>query len=120
MPKATIKTESGAVITVEGSEREVSTILADLKSVHSVEAPGIRKAALRKEKTRPAGPLDLVVELRAGSFFEKARTLGEIARALEERGYLIPTTTLSGVVLSLLKKGQLHRKKIDGVWNYGK
>jgi hypothetical protein len=36
MPKATIKTQSGAVITVEGNEKEISRILTDFEKSTSV------------------------------------------------------------------------------------
>jgi hypothetical protein len=121
--KATIKSTTGAVITVEGSEEEVSKILSAYEKSSVVgqakQAIARNKTAKREDKKRE-GAADLVVGLREGGFFDKAKGLGEIGAELEEAGFLYPTTTLSGVVLGLVKKKELRRKKVDGRWVYGK
>ncbi|MFZ0981301.1 MAG: hypothetical protein WAN23_18010 [Candidatus Acidiferrales bacterium] len=123
MAKATIKSQSGAVITVEGTQEEVSKILSTYESTsvvgHAKEAIARVKAGKRSEKKRE-GAADLIVNLREAGFLNKPKSLGEIAEALEEKGYLYPTTTLSGVVLSLVKKRELRRKKVEDKWVYGK
>jgi hypothetical protein len=123
MPKATIKTSSGALITIEGSESEVSRIISNYEKTsfvgHAKQAIALTKAVRREEKKRE-GAGDLVIVLREEGFFDKAKALGEISEALEEKGFLCPTTTLSGVVLGLVKKKQLRRKKVEGRWVYGK
>ena len=121
--KATIKSRTGAVITVEGSESEVSNILSAYER-HSV-VDQAKKAIERTRTSRKAdkkreGASDLIIELREVGFFEKPKALGEIARALEEKGYLYPVTSLSGVVLGLVKRRELRRKKHEGKWVYGK
>ena len=123
MPKATIKTSSGAVITVEGSEAEVASIISTFERASVV---GRAKGAAAKEKssareTKKRGSAsDLIVSLKEDGFFEKPKGLGDISKALEEQGYLYPITTLSGVVLALVQKRTLRRKKIDRKWVYGK
>jgi Sec7-like guanine-nucleotide exchange factor len=123
MAKATIKSKTGAVITVEGTEDEVSKILSSYERSnavgHAKEAIARIKAAKRETKKRE-GAGDLIVSLRESGFFNKPKTLAEIADILEEKGFLYPTTTLSGVVLGLVKKRELRRKKTDGKWVYGK
>ncbi len=123
MAKATIKSKTGAVITVEGDESEVSAILATYERTSVVDqakrAIARTKTAKSSEKKRD-GAGDLIVELREGGFFDKPKALGDIAHALEERGYLYPVTSLSGVVLGLVKKRELRRKKHEGKWVYGK
>lgn len=123
MAKATIKSSTGAVITIEGKQSEVSNILAEYERTsvvdHAKKAIARTKAAKKTEKKRESAS-DLIVELRETGFFEKPKALGEIAHALEEKGYLYPVTTLSGVVLGLVKKRELHRKKKEGIWVYGK
>jgi hypothetical protein len=123
MAKATIKSSTGAVITVEGTQEEVAKIISDYEK-NSVVGQAKRaiarsKVTKRDDKNR-AGAGDLVISLRESGFFEKPKTLAEIGSALEEKGYLYPTTTLSGVVLGLVKKRDLRRKKNDGRWVYGK
>jgi hypothetical protein len=58
--------------------------------------------------------------MRERGFFAKPKSLSAISDALEEEGFLYPVTTLSGVVLGLVKKQELRRKRIDGKWAYGK
>jgi hypothetical protein len=121
--KATIKSKSGAVITVEGSQSEVSDILATYERTSVVEQAkksiARTKTTKRGEKKRE-GAADIIVELREAGFFEKPKSLGEIGDALEEKGYLYPVTSLSGVVLGLVKRRELRRKKHGGKWVYGK
>jgi hypothetical protein len=121
--KATIKSKTGAVITVEGDESEVSAILATYERTSVVDQAKKAIARTRTAKTREKkreGASDLIVELREAGFFEKPKALGDIARALEEKGYLYPVTSLSGVVFGLVKKRELRRKKHEGKWVYGK
>lgn len=123
MAKATIKSKTGAVITVEGNENEVSSILATYERTSVVDqakkAIARSKTAKTREKKRE-GAGDLIVELREAGFFQNPKSLGEIASALEEKGYLYPVTSLSGVVLGLVKKRELRRKKHERKWVYGK
>lgn len=123
MAKATIKSSTGALITVEGTESEVSNIISVFERSSGVErakgAASKQKARKQSEKKRMAAS-DLIVSLKEEGFFEKPKMLGEISKALEEQGYLYPVTSLSGVVLGLVQKRALRRKKIGGKWAYGK
>jgi hypothetical protein len=123
MPKATIKSRSGAVIIIDGSESEISKILSAFEQ--SEQAGQIRKRVTkmkveRKEQKKRQSAAELLIRFKEEGFFEKPKALGEITRALEEKGYLYPVTTLSGVVLSLVKNAHLRRKKVEGRWVYGK
>jgi len=123
MAKAKIKTQSGAVITVEGTQQEVSRILADFERATAVgrakEAIAKDKTARKEQKKRIAAS-DLVVELKEEGYFNKPRSLTDVANTLEEKGYIYPVTTLSGVMLGLIQKKLLGRKKLKGKWVYGK
>jgi hypothetical protein len=79
-----------------------------------------RSRTTKKDEKKREGASDLIVGLREAGFFEKPKALSEIADALEEKGYLYPVTTLSGVMLGLVKKKDLRRKKHEGRWVYGK
>ena len=123
MAKATVKSKSGSVIMIEGTEREVSNILATIESATKVtrlrETAAKMQAEKREQKKRLAAS-DLVVELKEDGFFDKPRSLPEITHALEAKGYIYPMTTLSGVMISLVQKKLLGRKKLEGKWVYGK
>jgi hypothetical protein len=121
--KATIKSSSGAIITIEGTQEEVAKIISSYEKTSVVgqakEAIARTKSSKNKVKKRE-GASDLLIGLREAGFFAKARTLAEMSDALEEKGYLYPTTTLSGVVLGLVKRKELRRKMMEGRWVYGK
>ena len=122
MAKATIKSKTGAIITVEGTEAEVTNVLAQFETMASVhKAKEVKKGHVKaqKEQRKRAGASDLVIALKEEGFFKKTRSLGEIAHAIEEKGFIYPTTTLSGVVLGLVQKRFIGRKKVDGKWVYG-
>jgi len=123
MAKATIKTNTGAVITIEGTESEVSNLLSAYEGAPKSAQSRRRSPSPRTEKNQSKkreGAPDLILRLRAAGFFDKPKSLGEISDALEEKGFLYPTTSLSGPVLGLVKRRNLRRKKVDGRWVYGK
>jgi hypothetical protein len=123
MAKATIKSRTGATITVEGTPEEVSNVISAYEKTsvvgHAKEAIARARATKKTEKKKESAS-DLIVGLKEEGFFEKPKTLGEIGTALEERGFLYPVTSLSGIVLGLLKKRMLRRKKLERKWVYGK
>ena len=123
MAKATIKSQTGATITVEGTQDEVSNIISVYEKTsvvgHAKEAIARAKATKKGAKKKESAS-DLIIGLKEEGFFEKPKTLAEINEALEEQGFLYPVTSLSGIVLGLLKKRQLRRKKLEGRWVYGK
>jgi hypothetical protein len=121
--KATIKSQTGATITVEGTPDEVSKVISMYEKTSVVgnakQAIARAKATKKVEKKRESAS-DLIIGLKEDGFFDKAKSLGDIGAALEEQGYLYPVTSLSGVVLGLLKRKELRRKKLEGKWVYGK
>lgn len=122
MPHAKIHRPSGAIVTVEGTASEIAAILAQLEGPVPQSSPSPQsKSPDAEQNTRDAtGPSSLVLKLKESGFFDTPRSLGDIGGALQEQGFLYPPTTLSGVLLSLLKKGKLHRKKAEGRWVYGR
>ncbi len=123
MPKAIIKSKTGATITIEGTKEELAEILSDFErtsTVREIKTKVSKEAVKKKDENKRRAASDLIVELREEGFFTKPKSLGEIAEALEGIGYLYPTTTLSGVVIGLVQKKLLGRKKIDGKWVYGR
>ena len=123
MAKATIKSKSGATITVEGTPQEVSDVISTFEKTtvvgHAKGAIARAKAEKKTAKKRESAS-DIIIALREEGFFDKPKTLGAIGDALEERGFLYPLTSLSGIVLGLVKNRELRRKKHERKWVYGK
>jgi hypothetical protein len=121
--KATIESKTGAVITVEGSEAEVVKVQSDKERANlrvGARQSSSTSSADKRAAPKREGVADLILRLRDAGFFDGTKTLGELEGALEAQGCLKPTTTLSGVVLKLVKKKELQRKKVEGRWVYGK
>jgi hypothetical protein len=120
MAKAHITTNTGTKITVEGTPKEVGELVAQL-SEHSA-APRVlarsgKKAAGSRSKQK-ATPINLISSLIDGNFFRKPKDLAETKVALEEMGHFFPVTTLSPVLLRLVRKRQLRRIKDQKRWFY--
>lgn len=127
MAKATIKSTSGSVITVQGTHEEIARIVRLLEGSDATVLPVEKSkkdtaptARSRKDQKKRVAALDLVTGLKEEGFFDKPKGLSEIAHSLEEMGYVYPVTTLSGVMLGLVQKKRLGRKKFEGKWVYGK
>jgi len=119
MPKATIKLKGGAVVTIEGSVSDVANFVSNLDT-GNIKKRTSKANGPKKIQRKIAAASDFIIELREAGFLNKPKGLGEIAKALEEKGHLYPLTTLSGVVLDLVRARKIGRKKTDGRWVYGK
>ncbi len=118
MTRATVKTRSGATVTVEGSPDEVAAVLERLeRSEPNDTRRPVQPPSKRQNKTRPT-PMGLLSELIAEGFFAKPRELGAVGAALREKGHFYPATTLSPVVLRLVRKKELRRIKEKKRWTY--
>lgn len=120
MAKAHVTTKNGAKITIEGTPAEVAALVASLSGDTSarqtsrkmIAAPRSRRGATR------SGPVNLIAELIDGGFFKKPKELGAIKTALAEQGHHYPVTTLSPIVLRLVRKRLLRRIKEKNRWLY--
>src|SRR6266481_8428455 len=98
MAKATIRSRTGAVISIEGTPKEVSDIVSAFErttAVGQAKAVIARGHAEKKEEKKRASTSNLVVVLKEEGFFDKPKGLSDIVSALEEKGYICPVTTLS-------------------------
>lgn len=123
MATVNITTKSGTRITIQGSAGEVARIVAEIdQPSHGATKKAARENPTPAAKGRKTTPSigEMLIGLKQDKFFDKPKSLSQIAAELEKSGYMYPTTTLSGVVLSLLKKKHLTRAKKDGQWAYGK
>ncbi|SRR6266446_10670732 len=116
MAKATITNEKGLKIVVEGSPEEVRDIIRQAGS-----GAGRRKkqaGPVAKAGKRLPSATDAILELNEEGFFDKPKALADIKEKLADQGMIYPLTTLSGVVLGLVRRRKLGRVKQDGRWSY--
>lgn len=117
MAKANIKTSNGVIINIEGTPDEVVSLVSRLQEKEY--SPRKSSAIIqKKKKSGPATPTTLVSGLLDAGFFKKQRILADIRVELEKMGYRYPATTLSPIVLRLVRRGQLNRVKNDKQWAY--
>ncbi len=119
MAKAHIKTKAGTDITIEGTPEEVARVVAQLGGELSTKTSASReKSGNKKTERAKATPINLVSSLIDGGFFRKPKDLGSVKVALEEMGHFYPVTTLSPVLLRLVRRRQLRRLKDQKKWSY--
>jgi hypothetical protein len=114
MAKAQIITEAGTKVTVEGDADEVAALIERFdKSSSRASAP----AKVNRLNSK-AGPQDRILALLAAGFFRVPQGLAAIRSTLEEQGHFYPVTTLSPVLLRLVRSRNLRRIKENKVWSY--
>ena len=126
MAKATVTTGSGLKVVVEGSQEEVHNIIQQLGSGSERSKRARRVASAKRGKHFTSGKggkrlptaTDAILELKEEGFFDKPKALADIKEKLADQGMIHPLTTLSGVVLVLVRRRQLGRVKEDGRWSY--
>lgn len=118
MPKAIVTTEDGTKVVIEGTAEEVQELLTRLRPTGKQVKTGKERSASRNsKKTRPSMP-DSIVELKLEGFFNKPKGLADIKEKLASLGMIYPVTSISGTVLSLVKRRELGRVREKGRWCY--
>jgi hypothetical protein len=119
MAKANILTKDGSKITIEGSPEEISRVLNIYKSneVPKVFKNNVKNIMKEKRGSKPT-VTDTIREILAEGFFDKPKSLAEVKHGLQEQGTIIPITTLSAVILGLVRNKELRRLKQDKKWAY--
>jgi hypothetical protein len=117
MPTASITLLSGAKVVIEGSQAEVANLIATFQGN---QTPSKRKGARAPTRTAVTreGPMQLLLDLIDSDFFKTPQELSAIRMALEAQGHFYPTTTLSPLVLRLVRSKQLRRIKVQKRWTY--
>jgi hypothetical protein len=119
MAKAHITTKEGTKITIEGTPDEVAALAHKLGGGVRVDAPsGVGKKRRQKQEKVKATPVNLISSLIDGGFFRKPKDLAAVKIALEELGHGYPVTTLSPILLRLVRRRQLRRMRDKGRWFY--
>ncbi len=112
MARATVTTGKGTKIVVEGSEDEVRSIIQKL-------GIGTRPARAGRTPAKiPPSATDAILELKENGFFNKPKGLADVKEALASQGLIYPVTSLSGVMLALVRKRTLGRVKESKRWCY--
>jgi hypothetical protein len=117
MPTASITLPGGAKVLIEGTQAEVAELLAKFQGgspsgINTPERSPVRAA------TKRTGPLRLIVDLIEAGFFKSPQELGAVRMALEAQGHFYPTTSLSPLMLRLVRGKQLRRIKTQKRWTY--
>ena len=119
MTKANIKTKDGTEIVIEGTPEEISKIMSIYKDKEISETPAKELKKFIKEKSSSKPTItDTIREILAEGFFNKPKSLAEVKQGLEEQGTFIPITTLSAIVLGLVKGKEIRRIKQEKKWVY--
>jgi hypothetical protein len=116
MAKATITTPQGTQVKVEGTPAEITALIHDLElksAAKGATAPRARKARPGRESLP-----NLIESMSEGGFFKKPRDLAGIRGALAEMGHHYPLTTLSPVMLRLVRRRSLRRIREEKRWMY--
>lgn len=144
--EAVIKTSSGVELKIESDRQTVQEIIAEIHRREENRArfrkEFIGRRALEEKrfkelmnkrnemahgknrideqsKTKDKTKKDLFIELKNNKFFVEPRSIGDIQKALQERGYHYPTTSLSPTLLRIVRSGMLRRSRNEkGLWMY--
>ncbi len=115
MAKAQVTTPEGIVISIDGTPKEISAVIEDLKQKTGAASTTRRRT---REKSGRVLLVDLIESLKDGGFFKKPKDLAGIKAALAEMGHHYPVTTLSPVMLRQVRSRNLRRLREEGRWLY--
>ncbi|MFH0869359.1 MAG: hypothetical protein V1839_03965 [archaeon] len=122
MAKANIETKQGTKIAIEGSAEEVAAIVSSVQSrekLIEVRKEFVKEVAHRK-RARSSALVDMILEMKANTFFNKPQSITEVKNALAEKAHFYPLPTVSTTLIRLVRRGELGRIKDDGIWKYAK
>ena len=113
MPKADVTFPDGTKVTIQGSEAQVAEIVNRISPVSGKGRRPTQKSSGRTTRPGPSAHIQVLVD---EGYFKKKRSIGDIQTALEERGYIYSTPSLSPTLIRLIRKrGPLRRiKEADG------
>jgi hypothetical protein len=117
MATASITLPGGAKVVIEGTQAEVADLLAKLQSAPP-SAPQRHERSSVTASAKREGPMRLILDLIDADFFKIPQELGAVRIALEAQGHFYPTTSLSPLMLRLVRGKQLRRIKSHKRWTY--
>jgi hypothetical protein len=124
--KANIVLAGGTKVTIEGNAAEVATLLqkfsqpgggseVSTRNRKRIKSKSVSKKAQRKTRK---GPTSLILALRDQGFFKGRKTLSDLQRKLEEQGHIYAQTSLSPILVRLVRSKELRRLKEKKGWVY--
>ena len=122
MVHAKIKTKHGSEIEIESDKETIKDIIIFLQRKEEHEERfkdyfAQRRNALAHGR-QPSGVTEAIIKLKSEGFFKEKRNLSDIKNELARKGFHYPTTTLSAILIHLLRKGELGRLREDKQWRY--
>ena len=121
MPKANINLPNGTKIIIEGSVEDVAKIISLVKEPRH-QPKKTRKPKAKTERTKKKkekkGPTFYILELKKRGFFKDKRMLEDVIKVLKTKGQIYPSTTISPIMLKLVRKEELKRLKEQKKWKY--
>jgi hypothetical protein len=109
MAKAQITTPLGIQVKLEGTPAEITAVLRDLESKGTGTAPSTSRRSMKKGKVGRVLLVDQLDAMINDGFFKKPKDLASIKSSLAEMGHHYPVTTLSPVMLRLVRRRALRR-----------
>jgi len=126
--KATIKTKYSE-IEITSDKEIISSVIAEIHRQEEMrekfrEFREQRKKEFEKKESSiiqdPKSLSEKIIKLKQEGFFDNRKTIGEVQKELETKGDIYPNTTLSGILLRLVKKQILGRLNEPYGWRYVK
>ena len=122
--KATIKTKYSE-ITVESDRQTIQDIIHAVQRRDEFKERFLSERnelhhgnKFKKNKTVPLGAIGAILKAKGEGFFKEKRSLADIQKELEKNGFIYPNTTLSPLLLKLVRRGELGRLSEGGTWVY--
>jgi hypothetical protein len=117
MAKASLVLPTGAKVQLEGTAEEIAILLSRFSGDSTAEATGrVKKKThpkIKKErKSSRSGPTGLVLDLIDEGYFKARRSLPDIQKKLEEKGHIYAQTSLSPILLRLVRRKDVNLRRI--------
>lgn len=117
MATASVTLPGGAKVVIEGTQAEVEDLLTRLQSAPRPNLQHSERSSTKASAKRE-GPMRLLLDLIDAGLFNVPQELGAVRIALEQQGHFYPTTSLSPLMLRLVRGKQLRRIKSQKRWTY--
>ncbi len=118
MAKANLILPSGTKVHLEGTAEEIAVLLSKFSGGSEMQDGAKRRekrkhsAPKEKGSKSRSGPTGLVLDLINEGYFKSRRTLPEIQKKLEEKGHIYAQTSLSPILIRLVRRKDVNFRRI--------